>query len=128
MAAHTFSARIVLIRVNSFDFRSFTGRIRKISMAPEAEVAAPVKDKFLRVSWMLDRRPMTVFTLNSFVAGGADLLLFFSMAVLTIFLPLIFYLKGFPLLLIRLAIPAVHVTSFMDSKVLRYYHGPGYQD
>jgi hypothetical protein len=128
MAARTFSARIVLIRVNSFDFRSFTGRIRKISMAPEAEFAAPVKDEFLRISRMLDSRPMTIFTLNSFMTGGVNLLLLFSMAGLTVFLSLIFYLKGLPFLLIRLSIPAVHVTSLMDSKILGYYHGPSYQD
>jgi hypothetical protein len=97
-------------------------------MAPEAEVAAPVKDKFLRISRMLDSRPMTIFTLNHFMAGGVDLLLLFSMAGLTVFLPLIFCLKGLPFLLIRLSIPAVHVTSLMDPKILGCYHGPGYQD
>ena len=128
VAARTFSPGIVLVRVNSFDFRSFTGRISKISMAPEAEVATPVEDESLRISRMIESRPMTVFTLNNFMRGGADLLLLFPVAISAIFLPVIFYLKGLPLLHIRASIPAVHVASLMDSKILRYNQGSRYQD
>jgi hypothetical protein len=59
-------------------------------MAAEAEVAAPIQDEFLRIRRMIASRPMTVFTLNYLVRGDADLLLLFTMAILTIFLSLIF--------------------------------------
>jgi hypothetical protein len=68
---------------------------------------------------------MAIFALYAIVAGRADLLLQLGMAVLTIFLTLIFYLKGFPLAFIRLPIPSIHVPLFVDSKILGHYEDPG---
>jgi hypothetical protein len=50
------------------------------------------------------------------------------MAVLAIFLPLIFDFDGFPLLFIRLPIPAEHVPPFMDAEILGNDEDPGDQD
>jgi hypothetical protein len=46
MTARAFCTGVMLTGVNALNFRSLAGGIGKISMAPEAEVAAPVEGKF----------------------------------------------------------------------------------
>ncbi len=46
MTARAFCAGVMLTGVNALDFRSLAGGIGKISMTPEAEIAAPVEGKF----------------------------------------------------------------------------------
>jgi hypothetical protein len=42
MTARTLSARVMLVRINAFDFRPLTGRISKESVAPEAKFSGSV--------------------------------------------------------------------------------------
>jgi hypothetical protein len=67
MAVPASSTRIVLLRINALDFGPLAGGIGKISVAPEAEFAAPVEGKFRGFRRMLQGRSMAVFTLNYFV-------------------------------------------------------------
>jgi hypothetical protein len=50
------------------------------------------------------------------------------MAVFAILLPLIFDFEGFPLLFIRLPVPAEHVPPFMDAEILGDDEDPAGQD
>jgi hypothetical protein len=77
---------------------------------------------------MLKTRPVAVFTLYNFVGGGKNLLSLLSMTVFTIFIPLIFYLNGPPLLFVPFSVPAIHVPAFVDSEILGHDEGPGDQD
>jgi hypothetical protein len=128
MAVRTFCAWVVLIRVDAFEFRPLTGGVRKIGVTPQAEVSAPVVGEFRWICGMLARRSMAVFALYDLMGGRKDLFFLFGMTVLTVLLPLIFYLNGLPFLYIARPIPAEHVPPFMDAKILGYHEDPGGQD
>ena len=125
MAARTFFARVVLFRVNAFDFRPFACGIEKMSMAPEAEFAGPVYKEFRWFCRMLKSRSMAVFAFYDFMGGRKDLSLLLGMTVRTIFCPLVFYLNGLPLLNISRPVPAIHVPSLMDAEIFGHEEGPG---
>jgi hypothetical protein len=125
MAARTFFAGVMLIRVNAFDFRPFTCGIGKIGMAPETEVAGPVYQELRRLCRMLKGRSMAVFAFYDFMGGRKDLSLLLGMTVRAIFFPLVFYLNGLPLLYISRPVPAIHVPSFMDAEISGHHEGPG---
>jgi hypothetical protein len=125
MAARAFSARVVLIRVNAFDFGPFAGGIRKIGMTPKAEFPAPVQGQLLRIVGMPPCRVMAVFALNQVMTGGTNLLFLLCMAVPAVLLALIFWLKSSPLRFVGLPVPAIHVPAFMNAEILGYDEGPG---
>ena len=125
VAAYTFSIGVVLIRMNAFDFRPFACGIRQIGMTPEAERAAPVQGQLRRVFGMAPCRVMAVFALDEFMTGGMNLLLLLRMAILAVFLALVFRLKSFPLPFVGLSIPAIHVPAFLDAEIPGYDEGPG---
>jgi hypothetical protein len=77
---------------------------------------------------MLESRSMAVFTLHHFMGRGKNLLFLVAMAVLAVFLPLIFDLKGLPFGYVPLPVPAIHVSSLMDSEVFGDEGDPGDQD
>jgi hypothetical protein len=94
-------------------------------MAPEAELPAPVQDKFQRISRMKKGRSVAVLTFNIFMPCKSKLLRLPRMAGRAKFPASIFYRKILPFLNIGLPVQAIRITLFMSSEIIGYQEYPG---
>jgi hypothetical protein len=69
---------------------------------------------------MVDGGPVTVLALDDPVRGLVDTVVLVAVAILAVFLSLIFYLELFPVFLVALPVPAVHIAAFAYAEILRY--------
>ena len=125
VTARAFFTGVMLIRVNTFDFRSFTCGIRKTGMAPETEFPGSVYSEFHWVCRVLENRSMAVFAFYDFVGGREDLFLLVGMTVLTVFFAVVFNFNGLPLLHVPRPVPSEHIPSLMDAEISGDHEGPG---
>jgi hypothetical protein len=94
-------------------------------MAPKAELPATVKIKFQRISRMGKSRSVTVFTFNIFMLCGSKLLHLRCVTGLAEFPASVFYRRILPFLNIGLPVPAICISSFMNSEIRRHPDAPG---
>lgn len=116
----TFSTRfigVMVCRINGREIRSLARWIWQARVTSDTQGSAPVDYQLLRFFRMIQRRAVTVFTLNDLVLGTYVLLIIIFMAVAAVFLGLILDLEGLPVILIAPAVETVHKTPFTDDKV-----------
>jgi hypothetical protein len=88
-------------------------------MAPDAELAAPVDEKGMRVGRMVPTGAMAVLTHDMGVGGTHEVIIFVFMTTLAVGYGTVLDLHSLPFGLAPLAVPAVHVPPFPDTEAPR---------
>jgi hypothetical protein len=125
MTLNAFHSRVVLIRLNTGNALPLTGRVGKAGMATEANLAAAVNHKLLRLFRVVKGGAVAVFTSDEAVHVFGAYLDFLAMTLPTKFMHLlfaritIFYRLTLPLFIIGFAMETVHETVFARTKIVR---------
>jgi hypothetical protein len=94
--------------------------VREIGMTADTEPATAVNVQSQRVLGVVIIGAMAVFTADGAVGGVLDVVILVLVTIPADCGCFVLYRILFPICLVGLAVPAIHVTAFMDTEVIRY--------
>jgi hypothetical protein len=97
-------------------------------VAPDAELAAPVNIQSAWILGVIEREAMAVFAHDSSVRRIFNVIVLFFMAWNAVCRSSVLNLNAFPVRLIPLTVPAVHIAALMRSEIRWYQENPEQQN
>jgi hypothetical protein len=129
VARYAFYPGIVSFRIiEPFDVRPVARGIWQMLMTPETKPPALVYRQLGRIIGMCDGGTMAILARDYGVRRFHNAFILVGMAILAIFRSLILDLESLPILDVAFPVPGIHVTSLMDTEILRHIHHPRNQN
>jgi hypothetical protein len=128
MTKDAFGLRVVGLRIDPPNGAPAAGLVGKTTVAPKAERTVSVDGEGWRVLGMPHGRAMAIFAHDPCMGRPLQISPDIFMAILAVGGGPIFNRNLFPLQLVSVAVPAIHITPVVDAEIPRYDKSPDQQN
>lgn len=118
MTHDAFSPRMMFFRVDAWDFTTNVLLVREIGMAADTERATAINVQSDWIIGMIVFWTVAVFTTDGTMGRVLDIVILVFMTFPAGLVRLVFCRELLPVGLVRFAVPAIHITPLMGTKVI----------